>query len=70
MTARIDLKYGDFNKICRLCCKRSKKLTSIYQTTEDTSDFPNDTVADNDSIAAMLLKLGLSVMIKSFFFMI
>lgn len=62
-----DLKYEDFIKICRLCCKRSNNLSPIYHKTEDTSNNfwneDNDTVADTDSTSAMLLTLGLNVMI-------
>lgn len=66
MTARIDLKYEDFIKICRLCCERSNNLTPIYYKTEDTSkSFWNGDNDDTNSTAAMLLKIGLNVMTKS-----
>lgn len=62
MNKRIGLKYEDFVKICRLCCKSSVKMSSIFHKTEDDTNFlTDDTGADSDSIAVMLLKIGLSV---------
>lgn len=70
MNKLMDLKYVDFIKICRLCCKRSDNLTVIYHKTENISkDFCSDddnTVAVTDGlIPSILLKIGLSVMIES-----
>ncbi len=49
MTEQFDVKYKDFIKICRLCCKKNNNLIPIYHKTED------------DPIPAMLLKIGLNV---------
>lgn len=58
MTKEFDLKFEDFIKICRLCGKKSKRLTQIFPKTEDVSDNGSDI---EDGIAEMLLKIGLSV---------
>lgn len=56
MTDGFDLKFEDFPKICRLCGKKSRRLTQIFLKTEDVDDTA-------DQIPEMLLKIGLSVMI-------
>lgn len=65
MNERNDLKFEDFIKICRLCCKSSKNMSSIFHKTEDdTKSSTDDTGAERDTITAMLLKIGLSVTIE------
>lgn len=58
------IQYEDFNKICRLCCKRTKDLTPIHQKIEESSnDLWDSDIPDSDAIVIMLLKIGLSVII-------
>lgn len=59
---QLNLNFEDFTKICRLCCKKGRRLTQIFHETEDEANF--DETADN--IPTMLSKMGLNVMSTKF----
>lgn len=61
----LNIKFEDFDKICRFCFKRSHYLKSIFEEIDEKPDADlmsfNETVETIDTVSLLDINLGLKV---------